>query len=115
MGKVYVGNLSYDCTDDQLREHFEQVGKVKSVEVAEKNGRKLGFGYVEVDGDIDALVTKFHQTDFLGRTLKVEQQQDKSERPATRKPRGRARRVTNSANYRGGNPVIVIHIDCTRW
>jgi RNA recognition motif-containing protein len=50
MNKLYVGNLSWHTTDQQLREFFEQAGKVASaVVILDRNtGRSRGFGFVEM-------------------------------------------------------------------
>ena len=116
MVKLYVGNLSYDCTDEQLKEHFELVAEVVTVEVVERNGKRLGFGYVEVEGnDVDSLIEQLDQTTLLDRTLKVEEQQEKAARTKTARGvrgrgrgrgRGRASSRVNNANYRGGKPVF---------
>ena len=115
MGKLYVGNLSYECTDEQLKEHFEKVVEVVSVEVVERNGKRLGFGYVEVEGnDIESLIEQLDQTTLLDRTLKVEEQQEKAAR-GTRAPRAARGTGTrgNNANYRGGKPVIYINVEAS--
>ena len=54
--KLFVGNLSYATTEDDLRGHFEQVGPVASVAVItdRETGRSKGFGFVEMETDAAA-------------------------------------------------------------
>jgi len=49
--KIYVGNLSWNTTDDTLKQHFEAVGTVHSASVItdRDSGRSRGFGFVEMD------------------------------------------------------------------
>lgn len=54
--KLYVGNLSYDSTEDSLREAFSQAGEVSSVSIIKDkfSGRSRGFGFVEMVNDEEA-------------------------------------------------------------
>ena len=69
--KLYVGNLSYSVTDEQLEELFAAHGKVQSANVI---GNK-GFGYVEMSDNAEAEKAKeaLDGTEFEGRTLKVDE------------------------------------------
>jgi RNA recognition motif-containing protein len=80
--KLYVGNLNYSVTNEQLRELFEGYGSVKNVNIIE--GR--GFGFVEMSSQEEAENAKdsLDGTDFVGRTLRVNEA-----RPQRNKPRGR--------------------------
>jgi len=73
--KLYVGNMSYDTTDDDLRKAFEEHGTVDSVAVISDrhSGRSKGFGFVEMSDDEEAktAMESMNDTDFMGRTLKV--------------------------------------------
>ncbi|MCJ7792823.1 MAG: RNA-binding protein [Candidatus Marinimicrobia bacterium] len=73
--KLYVGNLSYDVTGDQLGEHFAQAGKVVSAVVISdrQSGRSKGFGFVEMSTDEEAkkAIEMFNEKDFQGRNLIV--------------------------------------------
>ena len=69
---LYVGNLPWGATEEELENHFSQYGTVKSVRIITEGpgGRSKGFGFVEMDGGqeaIDALDGK----DYQGRDLKV--------------------------------------------
>ena len=56
MNKVYVGNLSYNVTSDQLEELFSEAGKiVSSIVITDRmSGRSKGFGFVEFSSDDEA-------------------------------------------------------------
>ena len=73
--KLYVGNLSYDATEEDLKELFGQAGTVTSVVVIKdrETGRSKGFGFVEMgtDADAQAAIAKFHNFDFQNRPLTV--------------------------------------------
>ncbi len=67
--KLYVGNLSYSVTSDQLKELFSQYGEVKYIKIIEERG----FGFVEMSKQSDAERAKaaLNGADFQGRSLKV--------------------------------------------
>lgn len=73
--KLYIGNLSYGMTEDQLREHFEQAGKVASVTIIKDRmtGRSKGFGFVEMETDEEAenAISMLNGKEFDGRSLTV--------------------------------------------
>jgi RNA recognition motif-containing protein len=80
--KIYVGNLPFSATEDDVRELFAQHGTVHSVSLVNdrETGRPRGFGFVEMD-DISAAIEALNGQDFGGRTLRVDEA-----RP--REPRG---------------------------
>lgn len=73
--KLYVGNLSYDTNEGELKEAFEAHGQVDSVAIISDrdSGRSKGFGFVEMsdDSEAKAAMESINDTDFMGRTLKV--------------------------------------------
>ena len=72
--KLYVGNLSYDTTEDGLRQLFGQFGEIESVVVITDriSGRSKGFGFVEFKEDADAeKALGLDGQEFDGRELKV--------------------------------------------
>jgi len=72
--KLYVGNLSYDTTEDGLRQLFGQFGEIESVVVITDriSGRSKGFGFVEFKEDADAeKALSLDGQEFDGRELKV--------------------------------------------
>lgn len=83
--KLYVGNLSYNTTDDSLREAFSKVGSVESAVVIKDkmSGRSKGFGFVEMSSDEEAekAIQMFNDKDLDGRNLKVNEARPMEERP----------------------------------
>jgi RNA recognition motif-containing protein len=73
--KLYVGNLLYESTDDDLNELFVQVGPVTSARVIRfhDSGRSKGFGFVEMQEDDDAqkAIDTLNGQDYKGRKLVV--------------------------------------------
>jgi len=69
--KLYVGNLSYSTTNEQLKELFSNYGEVKEVNIIE--GR--GFGFVEMSSPAEAEKAKegLNGSDLEGRTLKIDE------------------------------------------
>ncbi|RKY86579.1 RNA-binding protein [candidate division KSB1 bacterium] len=69
--KLYVGNLNYSTTNDELKELFSNYGEVRDVNIIE--GR--GFGFVEMSNQSEAESAKeaLNGSDFKGRTLKVDE------------------------------------------
>jgi|SRR6185436_5423791 len=70
--KIYVGNVSFKTTEDELRSLFSQYGEVSSVNVItdRETGRPRGFAFVEMDG-ADAAISALDQKEFGGRVLTV--------------------------------------------
>jgi cold-inducible RNA-binding protein len=70
---LYVGNLSYQTTADDLREAFSQHGTVTRTQVVSdrETGRSRGFGFVEMADGGDAAITAMNGVEFQGRTLTV--------------------------------------------
>ncbi len=80
--RLYVGNLPYKRTDEELRELFSQAGGVDNVQVMRDSvtGRARGFGFVEMVSDEDAqkAIEKFHQYALDGRALVVNEARPKT-------------------------------------
>ena len=70
---LYVGNLSFDTTDQSLRGLFEQYGEVESAKVItdRESGRSRGFGFVEMSSGADEAISALDGNDFEGRAIKV--------------------------------------------
>lgn len=72
---VYVGNLSYDVTQDDLTSVFAEYGTVKRVQIPtdRETGRPRGFGFVEMgsDAEEDAAIEALDGAEWMGRSLKV--------------------------------------------
>ena len=81
--RLYVGNLPYSATEDQLTELFSRAGKVDSVRVMRDmaTGRARGFAFVEMGTDEEALkaITDFHEQQMDGRALVVNEARPKPE------------------------------------
>jgi len=73
--KLYVGNLSYEITADQLTQHFGQAGTVTSAVVItdKQSGRSKGFGFVEMSDEAGAkkAIEMFNGQEYEGRNLVV--------------------------------------------
>lgn len=82
---IYVGNLSYDVTEDELRTAFETFGQVASASVIKDrySGRSKGFGFVEMPTDTEAkaAIEGMNGKDLKGRALKVNEARPRQERP----------------------------------
>jgi cold-inducible RNA-binding protein len=84
--KLYVGNLSFQVTAEQLRTLFAQQGEVKEAVVLSDRdtGRSRGFGFVTMGSDADAqkAIQSLNGQDFEGRPLKVNEAQERQPRGA---------------------------------
>ena len=73
--KLYVGNLVYELSDEELRDHFAQAGTVVSAQIIRfhDSGRSKGFGFVEMDSPESAqkAIEMFNGQDMKGRKLVV--------------------------------------------
>ena len=73
--KLYVGNLPFSATDENLQEIFAQAGTVTSAKVImdRDSGRSKGFGFVEMSSDAEAAdaISKFNGADYSGRPMTV--------------------------------------------
>lgn len=85
--KLYVGNLSYDVTDEDLLDLFAQAGTVKSAAVIKDRdtGRSKGFGFVEMSTAAEAqkAIGLFNGVELQERALTVNVARPKEERPRT--------------------------------
>jgi RNA recognition motif-containing protein len=82
--KIYVGNLAFETTGDDLKTLFAQAGTVESVSLIEdrETGRSRGFGFIEMQTREEgaAAVEKFNGTEFGGRPLKVNEAKPRENR-----------------------------------
>src|SRR5262249_49814301 len=81
--KLYVGNLPFSATEDEIRELFEQHGAVESVSLISdrETGRPRGFGFVEMDDDdADAAVSALDGAVLGGRNLRVNEARPRPDR-----------------------------------
>lgn len=78
--KLYVGNLSFSSTEEDVRDHFAPYGEVISVNLItdRETGRLRGFGFVEMDDEgANAAIAALDGKELAGRTLKVNEAQEK--------------------------------------
>lgn len=91
--KLYVGNLDYAVTDQQLSEIFSQMGTVTSATVITDrySGRSKGFGFVEFSSEEEAkkAIEELNGKDFQGRNLVVNEARPKQPRTFQPGPGGR--------------------------
>ena len=82
---IYVGNISYQASDDDLLEVFEAIGSVDSASIIfdRYSGRSKGFGFVEMPNDEEATraIEELDGKELLGRPLKVNQARPREDRP----------------------------------
>ncbi len=81
--KLFVGNLSFDTTSDEIRDLFSEVGAVESCQVItdRDTGRSKGFGFVEMNSKAEASAAreKLNGQDLHGRALKVDEAKPKTD------------------------------------
>ena len=98
--KLYVGNLSYNTTDESLKEFFSQSGTVTSASIIQDrlSGRSKGFGFVEMSTpeEAQAAIDACNNQELDGRTIVVNEA-----RPKTDRPRDNGRGF--GGGYRGDN------------
>ncbi|NDJ17512.1 RNA recognition motif domain-containing protein [Myxacorys almedinensis] len=83
---IYVGNLSYEVTQDDLSQTFAEYGTVKRVQVPtdRETGRMRGFAFVEMETDAEeaAAIEALDGAEWMGRDLKVNKAKPREERPS---------------------------------
>jgi len=94
---IYVGNLSYDISEEDLKKAFEEFGQVESAKIITDmySGRSKGFGFVEMSNEAEAqsAIDGLNGKDLKGRTLNVNQARPRSEgRRGSKQRRGGGRR-----------------------
>ncbi|ABW27623.1 MULTISPECIES: RNA-binding protein [Acaryochloris] len=84
---VYIGNLSYEVTEDDLSAVFAEYGEVKQVKlpVDRESGRKRGFGFVEMqdESNEEKAIEELDGAEWMGRTLKVNKAKPRTPRPTS--------------------------------
>ncbi|QDU19362.1 RNA recognition motif domain-containing protein [Urbifossiella limnaea] len=82
MKKLYVGNLSFGTTNEDLTQLFSQFGEVASASVVtdRETGRSRGFGFVEMSSGAEEAIAGTNGADFQGRTLTVNEAKPREDR-----------------------------------
>jgi RNA recognition motif-containing protein len=81
--RIFVGNLSYQTTEDQLADLFAEVGQVESATIVtdRDTGRSRGFAFVEMDSEAGSkAIERFNGTELNGRTINVNEARPRPER-----------------------------------
>lgn len=83
--RIYVGNLPYSMTDDELRNIFGEFGELAGAEVIKDkfSGQSKGFGFVDMpnNSEANAAIKALNETDMKGRKLTVNEARPRAERP----------------------------------
>jgi RNA recognition motif-containing protein len=87
---IYIGNLAYSITGDDLRDSFGEFGEVSSANVITDkfSGQSKGFGFVEMpdDGDAEKAIEALNEQPLGGRSVRVNQAKPREERPRSSNP-----------------------------
>jgi RNA recognition motif-containing protein len=89
--RIYVGNLSFQTTENDLTSLFEQTGEVESVSIItdRDTGRSKGFAFVEMDTEsAEKAIAQFNGTELNGRSLTVNEARPREERASNGGNRG---------------------------
>ena len=72
---IYIGNINYEATEEDLKNLFQQFGTVDSVKIVvdRYTNQSKGFGFIEMPNNPDAetAISSLNNTEFMGRTIKV--------------------------------------------
>ena len=81
---IYVGNLSYGMSEDELRTAFSAYGEVSSVKILmdRETGRSRGFGFVEMpnNGEAESAIAQLNGKDLGGRALRINEARPREQR-----------------------------------
>ena len=88
---IYVGNLVWDCNQDDLYALFAEHGAVARAQVIQdrETGRSRGFGFVEMSGGAEDAIANLNGAQFQGRPLTVNEARPREDRPRVGADRGR--------------------------
>ncbi len=83
--RIYVGNLPFSATDEEVRNLFAEYGAVNNVSLItdRETGRPRGFGFVEMENgeEADTAISSLHQHQMDGRSLNVNEARPRESRP----------------------------------
>ena len=87
--KLYIGNLSYSTTEDEIKELMAPFGTADSIQLIKDRhtGQSKGFGFIEMNdnSEADAAIKGLNETNFKGRKLKLNQAQPRGDRNRNRR------------------------------
>lgn len=82
---IYVGNLPYDVTEDEIRDTFSEFGQISKVNIItdRDSGRSKGFGFVEMfdNQEANSAIESLHDSNLKGRNIIVNEARPREERP----------------------------------
>jgi len=85
--RLFVGNINHTATENDLQDHFTAAGTVLSVNIIQDKftGKSRGFGFVEMSSpeEVTRAIETFHQKDFRGRPLTVNEARPREDRPSS--------------------------------
>jgi RNA recognition motif-containing protein len=103
MMNIYVGNLSYNVSEENLRQAFEAFGQVSSVTIVKDkySGQPRGFGFVEMpnQAEAQAAIKDLNGKDLLGRPINVNEAQARTDRGKSGGQKGRTGYGGNKNRY----------------
>jgi RNA recognition motif-containing protein len=103
---IYVGNLSWSMTDDDLMNLFTEHGTVTSAKILKDkmNGRSKGFGFVEMEDDeaAKAAIAALNEVEVQGRKLIVNESQPRAEGDRPKRSFGGGYKKSGGGGYGGG-------------
>ena len=81
--RIYIGNLPFTATEDEIHQLFGSHGSVETVSLISdrETGRPRGFGFVEMSDGASEAISALHRTDFGGRNLNVSEAKPREPRP----------------------------------
>ncbi|MBM4145082.1 MAG: RNA-binding protein [Nitrospira sp.] len=98
MNKLYVGNIPYKATEEELREFFSEIGEIESLKILKDQftDRSKGFGFIEMINEEDAkkAIATLNGKDFMGKSLAVAEARPQQKRQGFNK---------RSSGYGGGD------------
>jgi RNA recognition motif-containing protein len=88
--RLFVGNLPYDTTEAELREHFSPVGPLSyvTIPIDRESGKPRGFAFIEFNdrGQADEAIRRFNNQPFKGRSIAVNEARAREDRPRAEAP-----------------------------
>ena len=104
---IFVGSLSYEVTEEELKAKFEECGTVTSANIIKdrETGRSKGFGFIEMDNDSEAkkAIEELNGIELSGRTIVVNEARKREERPRRSFGGGGGRSGNQRGGFRGNN------------